>query len=304
MWPSCSLIRRISAAVVLIIMFHGAAAVVRANAPMVPPQMYRPLLFDQSDPIAFPVVIAHNPGDQAASTRRALAYRAPIIEIDVVLYQDALYAAHDVPHSWFARLVWRLTPPPPLAHAWKSAAHADAVQLDFKSSASEMIPLLLDVLNGQTPEIRFVVSSRNRELLSTIRSTLQEAQTVLSIGDSEALLNAVSSPPVEGLSGVSVRASLLTLDVVDSFHEIGLFVIAWTVDDQISLDSFRRLPVDAISSNNLAIIERSAAIAPGFTGDESSREFGRGAEVINLFRSINTELLDYSKRGRGGTATV
>ncbi len=282
MRPRRPLIRIISIAVLMVMLFHGGGAVVQANSPAIPPQMYRPLLFDQTYPAAFPIVIAHNAGDQAASTRRALAHSAQIIEIDVVVYGGALYAAHDTPHSWISRLVWWFSPPPTLEKAWESAANAGAVQLDIKTASSTVIPLLRDVLDKKLPETRFVLSSEDRELLSALGSLLPGVQTVLSIGDAESLRKFESVQADDQLSGVSIRAALLTPDIVDQLHQQGLFVIAWTVDDQMSFDAIRQLPVDAISTNNLAIVERSGVISPLLSGNGNGRVFDPGVDTTLL----------------------
>jgi glycerophosphoryl diester phosphodiesterase len=258
-----SSLRRAVIAVVLglLIMAGGGSVAVTRAGPRGPAQFYRPL---GQHPTAgeHPVIpIAHNAGDDAKATLRAIERGADAVEIDVLIYDGRLHAAHHLPKTRLNHLAWRFSPPSTLEGAWKSARSARYVQLDLKTTSPEVVPLLLDFLEKRHDDGNLIVSSPDLDALNRVADAYPDVDAVLSIDSLCRLANVRADPAsLDSLRGVSVRASLLDEDVVADFHDEGLFVLAWTVDDLGGLDRVLRLDVDAVATNNLAIIERLGGV--------------------------------------------
>ena len=62
--------------------------------------------------------------------------------------------------------------------------------------------------------------------------------------------------------GVSCRHSLLDRDVIADFHDAGLAVVAWTVDDGDRARELASWSVDAITSNRVGDIRAALDSAP------------------------------------------
>ena len=92
-------------------------------------------------------------------------------------------------------------------------------------------------------------------ILTGITSEHPEIEPILSIGSASAMSAAIVDPhALSSLTGVSVRASLLDDATVTFFQSMGLRVLAWTVDDAAGLGRMLDLGVDAVVTNNLAIV--------------------------------------------------
>src|SRR5262249_20444149 len=153
-----------------------------------------------------------------------------VVEIDVLIYGGRLHAAHHLPQSRLSRLAWRFLPPWTLERVWTSARSAPYVQLDLKTSSPQVVALLLDFLGKRHDDGKLIVSSPDLDVLNRMAESYPDVDVVLSIGSSCSLAVAQAEPEsLASLRGVSVRASLLNRDVVDAFHDAGLFVLAWTV---------------------------------------------------------------------------
>jgi glycerophosphoryl diester phosphodiesterase len=250
-------LRRAAFAIVVsaVVLSSGSAAVTMAG-PATPKQFYRP--FGQAmDAAPRPIMtVAHNAGDAAATARRAVRQGADVIEIDVLLWGGELRAAHRLPETRASRLSWTVRPPDTLAAAWRAARSAPAIQLDVKDSSPEVVPLLIEFLAERRSEKQVIVSSPDRAALDRIAAALPEARLVLSIDNRCVLTSALSDPEaLSSLWGVSVRARLLDAETIAWFQDQGLFVLAWTIDDLSGLERVLGLNVDAVATNNLAIVE-------------------------------------------------
>jgi glycerophosphoryl diester phosphodiesterase len=237
----------------------SSVAIVKAG-PQVPKQFYRPLGkgFTAGERAIVPV--AHNAGNNPRTARSAIRGGAGVIEIDVLIYQGRLVAAHHLPETRLNQLAWMVSPPQLLAAAWNDARAAAYVQLDLKTGAPELAPMLLDFLAERSSLAKVIVSGPELDVLNQVAAAYPEIDTVLSIGSLCRMAIVQSDPEsLQALRGVSVRASLLDGEVVTGFHDRGLFVLAWTVDDPSGLNRLMALGVDAIATNNLAIIEQLRA---------------------------------------------
>jgi hypothetical protein len=254
----------VAVAACLVLLGGGGSIAVTASGPPQPRQFFRPLgamaVIDSNSAVA----VAHNAGDDAKTTKRAIQRGAGIVEIDVVTYNGRLYAAHNGPKSTLSRLAWRFTPPRTLDNAWSAARTAPAVQLDLKSPSRATVPLLLEFLDNHPGETRWLVSASDGATLETLAAAKPDVTLVLSIGDPLAISGLQADERLTRLlDGVSVKAPLLNEREVDWFHSRGLFVLAWIVDDSGQLIELLRLKVDAVATGNLAIIDYLASDPTG-----------------------------------------
>jgi glycerophosphoryl diester phosphodiesterase len=268
-------IRRAAFAIVIcaVVLSSGSVAVTMAG-PATPKQFYRP--FGQTMEAApRPIMtVAHNAGDAAATARRAVRQGADVIEIDVLLWGGELRAEHRLPETRVSRLSWTIRPPDTLAAAWRAARSAPAIQIDVKDPAPALVPLLIDFLTKQRGEKSVIVSSPDQRTLDRVAAELPEVQRVLSIDNVCVLASTISNPTaLQSLWGVSVRASLLDAETIAWFQDQGLFVLAWTIDDLSGLERVLGLNVDAVATNNLAIVEylQRTAGEPGSAGAPRTR---------------------------------
>jgi len=250
-------LRRAAFAVTLcaFVLASGSVAVTKAG-PAPPKQFYRP--FGQAmDAVPRSIMtVAHNAGNDAATARRAVQQGAEVIEIDVLLWGGELRAAHHFPETRVSRLSWTVRPPETLATAWHDARSAPAIQLDIKDPAPALVPLLIDFLIKRRDEKSVIVSSPDHRTLDRVAAELPEVRRVLSIDNDCVLASTLSNPvPLRSLWGVSVRARLLGAENIAWFRDQGLFVLAWTIDDPSGLERVLGLNVDAVTTNNLAIVE-------------------------------------------------
>ena len=268
-------LRRAAFAIVVcaVVLSSGSVAVTQAG-PLMPKQFYRPL-GPAMDAAPRPVItIAHNAGNDVATARRAVRQGAGVIEIDVLLWGDKLRAAHHHPTSRISRLAWSVRPPETLADAWRAARAAPEIQLDIKDPSPELVPLLIEFLTDRRGEASVIVSSPDLDALERIGAALPDVRRVLSIDNPCALASALSAlTSSSSLWGVSVRARLLDAGNTAWFRSQGLLVVAWTIDDPAGLQRVLGLNVDAVTTNNLAIVEylQRAVDEPGTSRSPKSR---------------------------------
>lgn len=258
-------------AAICVFVLTSVTVAVTAAGPLMPKQFYRPL-GQAMDAAPRPIMaVAHNAGNDVATARRAVQQGADVIEIDVLLWDGRLRAAHHRPASPISHAAWAVRPPQTLADAWQAARTAPAIQLDIKDASPELVPLLIAFISARQGETRVIVSGPDLAALDQIGAALPEVQRVLSIGNRCVLASVRSdSAPLSTLAGVSARANVLDADDVAWFQEHGLFVLAWTIDDFPGLQRVLDLNVDAVSTNNLAIVEYLQR-----TGDEPAHAGAR-----------------------------
>jgi hypothetical protein len=132
--------------------------------------------------------------------------------------------------------------------------------LDLKNGGRGVIPLMREALH-RYPGLHVSASSPDWATLRVLHDNVQEVDVFYSMETPERLdlflsVHDRDQRPV----GVSCRARLLTPQLVDHLHELGLRVVAWTVDEQ---DRARRLAdwgVDAITTHEPTAIR--AALSP------------------------------------------
>lgn len=218
-----------------------------------PPQYYAPLATDLRLGSADVLGIAHNAGDQAPSAQLALAHGADVIEIDVRLIGGQLYAAHTPPPGWLPSQAYSgLT----LGQAWAQTTGARYVQIDLKDTSSTAIRLVTSFLEQHQGDRRVLVSTRNLPALNALHARVPDVGLLYSVGSVRDLQELQEdSETVDILTGVTVRATLLDEETMAWFKERGLLVVAWTVNDVDRLNSLVALGIDAVSTDNLAILD-------------------------------------------------
>ena len=203
------------------------------------------------------VAIAHNAGDDPATTQRALASGASYIEIDVVYENGVLYAAHTRPRGTIKDLAWRLAPPVTLLDAWRYSSAATGIELDIKESSPAALAQIVDFLKSEWHGESLMLASKDPSVLAALADKVPSAFRLLSI-DTPASLKAFQAGGGPGAQpdGVTVRESLLHADTVEWFKKQRLLVLAWTVDDPARFDQLVDLGVDGVATDNLAITQR------------------------------------------------
>jgi len=196
--------------------------------------------------------VAHNSGGTLDATLEALIYGADVIEVDVVAIEGVLYAAHSPPlpvvgDRWFRG--------PRLDRIWTASYSADAISLDLKESSPQYLQLVGDFLERRAWYRTVVVSSREPAALAAIRERAPEAILLLSVPDRPFLDRALANPTtIETIDGVTIRESVADEEVMAMLKERELLVFAWTVNNLARVNELMQLGVDAITTDNLAVL--------------------------------------------------
>ena len=196
--------------------------------------------------------VAHNSGGTLGATTEALAHGADVIEIDVVSLDGTLYSAHVPPLPIVGNRFFR---GPSLAEVWDTAAEADVIKLDLKESSPAYLDLLFAFLAAR-PDREVIIVTGNERALATFNERFPRAVPLLSVGSNRRLRDLRRQPDLVALvDGVTIRQGLLDADTAAWLEESGLLVRAWTVNDLERLNELVGMGVDAITTDNLAIME-------------------------------------------------
>jgi hypothetical protein len=218
-----------------------------------PPQFYQPLGAELSLAHGSVLGVAHNAGDDAPASELALAHGADVIEIDVIAYEGRLHAAHTPPPIWLPAIAYR---GPTLDEAWNRAAGARYVSLDLKDASPSTLRMVVRFLTDHADGRRVYVTARDLDALVTLQEQAPDAVRMLSIGDRAGLQELQNDPGRAALlNGVSVQASLLDGETIAWFKERGLLVEAWTINDVALCNDLLAGGVDAIATDNLALLD-------------------------------------------------
>ena len=218
-----------------------------------PDQFYRPLSAPAEIPARQVLGVAHNAGNNAATTAAALRYGADVIEIDVITARGTLVAGRAQGWPWLAGLIFRGQT---LASAWQHAAAAKVIKLDLQQNGRGLLDSLVRFLD-EHPGHSVMVSTRDAAAIEYLRPRLPAAvmllfsvpfpHAVAQIRRDGALTNAVG--------GISVFQGLVDANLVRWAHSRNLVVLAWTVNDSNHLNQQLHLGVDGITTGNLAILQ-------------------------------------------------
>lgn len=229
-----------------------------------PNQFYEELRIDLLDDYGLVFGVAHNAGNQINATVKALAYGADIIEIDIVLVQGKLHAAHWSPFRFIGNRLFR---GPTLADVWGAAAQAEVIKLDLKDASPEMVNSLVEFLSDKRRANKDVVMVTEKpKILGLLAQQEPEAIRMLSVLDRKDLLALLKDEDLlQVIDGVSVHHSLLTEDTVVLLKEKGLIIFAYTVNEPDIMNQLVKYGVSAITTDNLAILDLLGAQQRGET---------------------------------------
>lgn len=218
-----------------------------------PEQFYRALSPSAAIPARATLGVAHNAGNNAATTATALDYGADVIEIDVITARGRLVAGRAHGWPWLAGFVFQGQT---LANAWQHAAAAKIIQLDLQQNDRGLLEELVGFLD-ERPDHPVMVSTREAAAIEYLRPRLPSTvRLVYSVPFPDAAAKIRSDAALANdVGGISVFAGLVDADLVRWAHERHLIVLAWTVNDGEQLAYLLRLGVDGITTANLAILQ-------------------------------------------------
>ena len=217
-----------------------------------PVQFFQELEADLLDDYSDVFSVAHNSGDSVDTTFEAIAAGADAIEVDVVSLDGRLYAAHDAPVSWFGGSLFR---GPPLEYVWIASAAAPVIKLDLKENTPAFTELLLDFLAARQGQRTVVVVSGDPAVLRRVAADAPTVLRFLSVSGTASYDRIVRDPELTALlDGVSIEHGLVTDERATWLEEHGLLTVVWTVNDLYRVNELVPLGVDAITTDNLAII--------------------------------------------------
>ncbi|HEU5265684.1 MAG TPA: glycerophosphodiester phosphodiesterase [Jatrophihabitans sp.] len=244
----------IAAVIVTVVVAAGVLAWpwVRIYTGAAPPdQFYRELSPPPATAGRDVLGVAHNAGNNAATTSRALDYGADVIEIDVITVHGKLAAGRAHHWRWLAERVFRGQS---LADAWKHAAPAQIIKLDLQENDRGLLDALIDFLRPKDRPV--LVSTRDADAIEYLRPRLGPAVRLLfSVPFPDAVTRVRTDHALlAAIGGISVFHGLVSADLVTWAHQRGLVVLAWTVSDGDQLNDLLRDDVDGVTTPNLAIL--------------------------------------------------
>lgn len=199
--------------------------------------------------------IGHNTGDSLDKISAAISAGAQGIEIDVIEYRGDLYARHNLPVTVFGEFGFR---PIQLSEAW-DAATTEVVQLDLKDTSPRFLNDVSDFLMQHEGDRRIVmISSWDLDVLRHFQQTTPWVGRLLSVGSQDALdtllVDFDSIQQDQLLNGITILHDLVDASNVMWFRERNLLIFAWTVENLSRVNELTLLGVDAIVTDNLAIL--------------------------------------------------
>lgn len=199
------------------------------------------------------LTIAHNAGNNAKTTTEALDHGADVIEIDVISVGGTLSAGRVQGWWWLGERVFRGET---LTSAWATADTAQIIQLDLQQSDRALLDALVRFLHRAPTGPRVMVSTRDPAAIGYLRPRVPSKVTLLFTVPFPDVVTRVRDSPrlVHAIGGITVFDGLVDAELVSWAHERKLLVLAWTVNDEGTLNRLLRLRVDGVATDNLAII--------------------------------------------------
>lgn len=196
--------------------------------------------------------VAHNAGDRPAAARRALSHGAELVEIDVVEAGSELKVGHDEPWPVIGNLVH---PGQPLAEAWRAADPA-GVLLDLKQPGVDPQDVAAFLRDRHDPDRPVFVTTRDLSLAARLATSVPEPVTVLfTVPDPGALQRLFGDPAAAGpIDGLSLYEGLVDRPTAGRARSRGWFLLAWTVNDGRRLQEIVALGVDAVVTEDDALL--------------------------------------------------
>jgi glycerophosphoryl diester phosphodiesterase len=203
------------------------------------------------------LAVAHNAGNNAATTAAALRYGAEVIEIDVVRVRGRLAAGRAHGWWWLAERVFRGET---LASAWDHAAAAKIVKLDLQQNDRGLLDALISFL-GRVPANRPVmVSTRDPGAIQYLRPRVAPAVTLLfSVPFPDAVTRVETDRALAAaIGGISVFQGLVTASLVTRAPPAQAARHRLDRQRRHTSHQLLRLDVDGITTANLAMMRALA----------------------------------------------
>lgn len=201
------------------------------------------------------LLVAHRTPRSAAACAALAEAGARLFELDVQVGRTGeLVVSHYVPLlGLFERDNWRIRP---RAAAARDARVTDAalavpigcrVLLDLKGHTSQARMQLTETLRAaQLDPQRFVACGSDLEQLAALRE--DGLPTWRSVGD-ERDVAATLAGGASGAEAVTVRHTLLTAERTGKLRDLGVAVVAWTVNDPRRAAQLRQWGLDGVTSD-------------------------------------------------------
>lgn len=227
----------------------------KLTAGVIPPHFVRQFDAEPLDSYNGMHGIAHNSGDSLDKIASAIEAGAHGIEIDVISYRGALYARHNLPVTVFGEFGFR---PVLLESAWESA-DTELIQLDLKDTSARFLTDVASFLRRHQDDPRIVlVSSWDPVVLAYFQKETPWVGRLLSVGTQTAFDELQSN--IDDLQrsnlidGVAIIHDLLDRSTAGWLKEQDLLIFAWTVENLSRVNELTLLGVDAVVTDNLAIL--------------------------------------------------
>jgi glycerophosphoryl diester phosphodiesterase len=218
-----------------------------------PAQFYRVLSPPAANVERHVLGVAHNAGNNAATTSTALDFGADVIEIDVITARGTLVAGRAHGWRWLAERVFRGQT---LAKAWQHAEAAKIIKLDLQQTDHGLLNALVGFLHTVPAGPQVMVSTRDPDAIKYLHPRVSGAVRLLfSVPFPDAVTRIRGDQALaDAVGGISVFQGLVDTQLVSWAHTRGLLVLAWTVNDGDHLNHLLHLGVDGITTMNLAVL--------------------------------------------------
>lgn len=213
-------------------------------------------------PEGHPAIIAHGAGNDRKALVQAVAAGADYIEVDLWFRRGRFEARHErrvrgLPvlfERWYLRLAPRH--PVGLNELFESTRDGAALFLDLKDGGTAAAEELARAASAASPSC-LVVSSQWWYILREFGRRVPAAAVFYSVDVQAKLDLALAVAERDPLPvGISCRASLLDPATVARAHELGLAVVAWTVDDPDEAAKLASWGVDGITTHRVRELHR------------------------------------------------
>lgn len=209
-----------------------------------------------------PAIIAHKGGNTAAKALTAIEEVADYLEVDLWVHDGRFEARHEARilnrlPVVFERGRLSLLPKRPFGLAElleHTEGHID-IFLDLKNGGARAAHLVRKAIDESGYSQRLAASSQLWSVLRGLHAVVPEVDLFYSMGVRAQLdlFLSVSQRDTKP-RGVSCRHDLLTKDIIQTLHNRGLLVVAWTVDDIDRAEQLAEMGVDGITTHRVVEI--------------------------------------------------
>lgn len=209
-----------------------------------------------------PLRIAHAAGNHTDRLASALAAGVDFIEADLWLWRDRLEIRHErrLGHSPIlfdkGRIRLQLGQRMLLEDLLIHVRGRTGLLLDIKGGPLEAAERVVATLNEYAVSDRVILASRNWGILDRVRNRLDPHVALChSVGEPaelSALMRLIVSLDIPEF--IAIRHTQLSPQLVSTFKESGIVILAWTVDDLARAETLVHWGVDGIISNSLHVL--------------------------------------------------